>query len=100
MTKQDVLHRIKEQTGIDPPLSRSIVDAFFEVVKEAVSEGETIYIRSFGRFGPKQRARKLGRNISTNTALVIEAHIIPSFKPSAEFVHQVRALKASGSQQE
>jgi hypothetical protein len=39
-------------------------------------------------------------NIRANTALVIEAHIIPRFKPSAEFVHQVRALKASGSQQE
>jgi DNA-binding protein HU-beta len=100
MTKQDVLHRISEQTGLDPQLSRSIVDSFFEVVKEAVSEGETIYIRTFGSFGPKQRARKVGRNISANTALVIEAHAIPSFKPSAEFSHQVRASKASGSQQE
>ena len=100
MTKQDVLRRITQQTGIDPQLSLSIVESFFEVVKEAVSDGETIYIRSFGSFGPKQRARKLGRNISANTALVIEAHIIPRFKPSAEFVHQVRLLKTSGSQQE
>jgi DNA-binding protein HU-beta len=98
MTKQDVLHRISEQTGIDPHLSRSIIDSFFEVIKEAVSEGETIYIRQFGSFGPKQRARKIGRNISANTALVIEAHSIPSFKPSAEFVHQVRSSKANRKQ--
>jgi DNA-binding protein HU-beta len=70
------------------------MESFFEVVKGAVSEGETIYIRTFGSFSPKQRARKIGRNISTNTALVIEAQAIPSFKPSPEFVNQVKASKA------
>jgi DNA-binding protein HU-beta len=95
MTKQDVLRQITQQTGIDPQLNLAIVDSFFEVVKGAVSDGETIYIRQFGSFGPKQRARKIGRNISANTALVIEAHSIPSFKPSAEFVHQVRTSKAN-----
>lgn len=93
MTKQDVLRRITEQTGVDPQLSSTIMEAFFDVIKGAVSEGETIYIRRFGSFGPKQRARKIGRNISANTALVIEAHSIPGFKPSAEFVQQIRSSK-------
>ncbi|SFF19206.1 HU family DNA-binding protein [Spirosoma endophyticum] len=94
MTKQDVLRRVSKQTGIDPQISLSIMESFFEVVKGAVSEGETIYIRRFGSFGLKQRARKIGRNISANTALVIEAHSIPGFKPSAEFINQVRSSKA------
>lgn len=100
MTKQDVLHRINEQTGLNPQLGRSIVGSFFEVVKGAVSEGKTVYVRTFGSFGPKQRARKIGRNINANTAVVIEAHAIPRFKPSAEFTRQVRVSKASGSRQE
>jgi len=79
MTKQNVLRRITEQTGLDPQLSLSVIESFFEVIKEVVSEGETVYIRTFGSFDPKQRARKIGRNISANTALVIEAHSIPSF---------------------
>lgn len=91
MTKQDVLRQITEQTGLDPQLSRSIMEAYFEVVKTAVSQGETVYVRSFGSFGPKQRAAKLARNIAQNTAFRIEAHTIPYFKPSAEFFTQVRA---------
>ena len=91
MRKQDVINQISEQTGLDPQLSRSILEAYFEVVKTAVSQGETLYIRSFGNFGPKQRAAKVGRNINENTALRIEAHTIPHFKPSPEFVDQVRA---------
>jgi DNA-binding protein HU-beta len=91
MTKQNVLRQITEQTGLDPQLIRSIMEAYFEVVKTAVSQGETVYVRSFGSFGPKQRAAKLARNITQNTALRIEAHTIPYFKPSAEFFDQVRA---------
>lgn len=98
MTKQDVLRRVTEQTGLDPQLSSTIVESFLEVVKKSVREGETIYIRKFGSFSPKQRARKLGRNISANTALVIEAHSIPHFKPSAEWVNLVRALKTDPNQ--
>lgn len=91
MTKQDVISQITEQTGLDPQLSRSIIEAYFELVKRAVSQGETVYVRTFGTFGPKQRAAKLARNIAQNTALRIEAHTIPYFKPSAEFFIQVRA---------
>ena len=77
MTKQDLLRRITQKTGLDPELSLTIIEFFFEVVKVTLSEGETIYIRTFGSFSPKLRARKIGRNISANTALVIEAHSIP-----------------------
>jgi DNA-binding protein HU-beta len=93
MTKQDVISQITKQTGLDPQISRSIIEAYFELVKTAVGQGETVYVRSFGSFGPKQRAAKVARNITQNTALRIEAHTIPYFKPSLEFVNQVRAQK-------
>lgn len=95
MRKQDLINQITEQTGLDPQLSRSIMEAYFEVVKTAVSQGETVYVRSFGSFGPKHRAAKVARNITENTALRIEAHTIPYFKPSAEFFNQVRAQTVS-----
>jgi DNA-binding protein HU-beta len=99
MTKQDVLRQITEQTGLDPQIIRSIMEAYFEVVKTAVSQGETVYMRSFGSFGPKQRAARVARNIPQNTALRIEAHRIPYFKPSLEFFDQVRA-QAVGTDEE
>lgn len=94
MTKQDVLHQISEQTGLNSQVSRLILEAYFEVVKAAVSQGETVYIRTFGSFGPKRRAAKVARNITQNTALRVEAHTVPSFKPSPEFFDQVRTQMA------
>lgn len=91
MTKQDVIDQISEQTGLDPLTTRSIIESFFEVVKEALIEGKPIYIRTFGSFILKQRAAKVGRNIPQNTAVTVAAHVIPFFKPGADFINQVRA---------
>jgi DNA-binding protein HU-beta len=95
MTKQDVINRVTKQTGLDPEASRSIIESFIEVVKSALIEGEPIYVRTFGSFILKPRARKVARNISQNTALIVEAHTIPVFKPSAEFTQQVRQRENS-----
>lgn len=91
MTKQDVVNQVSKRTGLDPLTSRSVLECFFEVVKDALTEGEPIYVRQFGSFTLKQRAAKIARNISQNTAVRISAHVIPSFKPSQDFTEQVRA---------
>ena len=85
--------QVSQQTGLDPLISRSIIESFFEVVKSAVTQGDTIYVRKFGSFGPKHRGAKTARNINQNTAMPIEAHTIPYFKPSPELLSQVRLLK-------
>ena len=55
-----------------------------------MAEGENIYVRGFGSFVNKKRAKKIARNISQNTAIVIDEHYVPSFKPSKVFVEQVK----------
>ena len=90
MTKQDVINQISQQTGQDPLTNRTVLESFFEVVKQQLAAGEAIYVRGFGSFVPVQRGVKIARNISQNTAHPIAAHVIPVFKPSAEFKEQVR----------
>ena len=97
MTKQDVFNQISEQTGLDLLTSRSVVESFFEVVKESLIEGEPVYIRTFGSFIVKRRAAKVGRNISQNTAVTIAAHVSPYFRPSIEFTNQVRQQEVASS---
>ncbi len=55
-----------------------------------MEKGESIYVRGFGSFINKRRAKKVARNISKNTAIVIEEHYIPSFKPSKQFVKKIK----------
>lgn len=90
MTKADVITEISEKTGIDKADVQVTVEAFFSVVKNSMSEGENIYVRGFGSFINKKRAQKIARNISKNTAMVIEEHFVPSFKPSKIFVDKIK----------
>lgn len=91
MTKADVIAEIAEKTGIDKADVTTSIEAFFSVVKNSMSNGENIYVRGFGSFVNKKRARKIARNISKNTAIIIDEHYIPSFKPSKVFVEKIKS---------
>ena len=90
MTKADVINEIAEKTGIDKMDVQVTVEAFCSVIKNQMANGENVYIRGFGSFVNKKRAKKIARNISKNTALVVEEHYIPSFKPSKIFVEKIK----------
>ena len=62
MTKADVISKISEQTGIDKNDVSASVEAFFTVVKESMEGGDNIYIRGFGSFINKKRAKKVARS--------------------------------------
>ncbi|CAD5267598.1 MULTISPECIES: HU family DNA-binding protein [unclassified Imperialibacter] len=91
MTKADVINEIAEKTGIDKADVQTSVEAFFTVVKSSMADGSNIYVRGFGSFVNKKRAKKIARNISKNTAIVIEEHYVPSFKPSKVFIEKVKS---------
>jgi DNA-binding protein HU-beta len=90
VTKADVISAISEQTGVDKADVSSTVEAFFTVVKTALESGDAVYVRGFGSFINKRRAKKVARNISKNTSIVIDAHQVPSFKPAKAFVEEVK----------
>jgi DNA-binding protein HU-beta len=90
MTKAEVIAAIAEKTGIDKADVSTTVEAFFDVVKNSMADGNNVYVRGFGSFVNKKRAKKVARNISKNTAIIIDEHFIPSFKPAKVFVEQIK----------
>jgi DNA-binding protein HU-beta len=90
MTKADIVKEISQNTGIEKVTVEKAVEAFMETVKGSLTEGSNVYLRGFGSFILKRRAKKTARNISKNTTLIVPAHFIPYFKPANEFVIQVK----------
>jgi DNA-binding protein HU-beta len=93
VTKAEVISEIAEKTGVDKTDVSSIVEGFVSVIKNSMIEGNNVYVRGFGSFVNKKRARKVARNISKNTAIIIEEHYIPSFKPAKVFVNKIKTSK-------
>ncbi len=90
MTKADIVADIAEETGLERVEALKAVEAFMNSVKASLANGQNVYLRGFGSFVVKERAEKTGRNISKNTAIIIPAHNIPSFKPAKTFVEDVK----------
>jgi DNA-binding protein HU-beta len=101
VTKAEVISEIFEmlektprdeenQVALDKEFIGEVVEAFFKVVQKSMESGENIYVRGFGSFVNKLRAQKVARNISKNTAMTIEAHYVPSFKPAKTFIERIK----------
>jgi DNA-binding protein HU-beta len=90
MRKADLVAAISEKTGVPKVDVLVTLETFFKEVKGSLSEGENVYIRGFGSFIIKKRAKKIGRHIKKNIAIEIPEHYIPAFKPAKVFVEQVK----------
>jgi len=84
MTKADIVNEIAKNTGIEKVAVQKTVEAFMETVKDSMISGSNVYLRGFGSFIVKKRAKKTARNISKNS------HNIPSFKPAKTFISEVK----------
>ena len=91
MTKAEIVNDISKKTGIDKATVLTTVEAFMSSVKCSIENGENVYLRGFGSFILKKRAKKTARNISKNTTIIIPEHNIPAFKPAKTFVNSVKA---------
>jgi DNA-binding protein HU-beta len=90
MTKADIVNRVAEKTGMEKADVQAVVEGMMREVKASMESGDNVYLRGFGSFILKKRAKKTGRNISKNTTLVIPDHYIPAFKPAKTFADTVK----------
>ena len=92
MTKADIINEISMSTGLQNKEVAAVVECFMSTVKDSLLEKkENVYLRGFGSFIIKHRAAKTARNIQKNTTITIDAHDLPSFKPSKSFINAMKA---------
>lgn len=91
MTKADIVNQISKNTGVEKVQVQAIAEAFMDSIKKSLSNKEPVYLRGFGSFIVKTRAKKVARNISKNTTIVIPEHDIPAFKPAKSFQKSIAA---------
>lgn len=91
MRKADLVAMISEKTGVPKVDVLVTLETFFKEVKNSLADGQNVYVRGFGSFIVKKRAKKIGRHIKKNIAIEIPEHYIPAFKPAKIFIDQVKS---------
>ena len=73
MRKADLVTAISEKTGVPKVDVLVTLETFFKEVKSTLSDGENVYVRGFGSFVIKKRAKKVGRHIKQSSATVAKS---------------------------
>ena len=98
MTKADIVADIAVETGLERVEALKAVEAFMNSIKASLSKGENVYLRGFGSFIVKKRAKKTGRIITKNATIIIPEHYIPAFKPAKTFTERVKTAHVKKSE--
>ena len=80
MNKAELVAALAAKTGDTKKASEAAVNAFVDVVTEALKKGEKVQIVGFGSFEVRKRAARKGRNPQTKEEIKIPASKAPVFK--------------------
>lgn len=67
------------------------VTVFTDVIKQTVAKGEKVNLVNFGRFEPRVRKEREGRNPQTDEKMIIPQQTVPTFAAGKEFKELVNA---------
>ncbi|MCZ6680703.1 MAG: HU family DNA-binding protein [Candidatus Poribacteria bacterium] len=81
LTKQDVVGKVAESTGLSKKDAGSALDAVISAVQDALAAGDSVGLIGFGTFEVKTRAAREGRNPQTGDPISIPEKKVPTFKP-------------------
>lgn len=90
MNKTELINAVAEKTELTKKDATSAVDAVFQVITNALSEGEKVQLIGFGNFEVRARAARKGRNPQTGEEIQIPASNVPAFKPGKALKEAVK----------
>ena len=80
MNKSELIAAIAAKTGDTKKDAEATLNAFIDVVTEALVKGDKVQLVGFGSFEVRKRAARKGRNPQTKEEIKIPASKAPVFK--------------------
>ena len=92
MNKEQLIDEIFRSTNsVTKKQTLEVVDAFLQVVKRNVAQGEKVLLVGFGSFFRADRKEKKARNPKTGEEIMIPAMTVPRFSAGKKFKDEVRS---------
>ena len=88
LTKAELAELLFDRIGLNKRESKDIVEAFFELLHEALVKGTEVKLSGFGNFTIRQKASRPGRNPRTGESIPIKARNVVTFHSS----HKLKAI--------
>lgn len=82
ITRVDLSEAIHEKVGLSRNESAELVESVLKHISDALADGQEVKISSFGTFGIRDKAARIGRNPKTKEEAEIPPRRVLSFRPS------------------
>ncbi len=96
LTKAEMAERLFVEVGLNKREAKELVDAYFEVVREALERGEQVKLSGFGNFDLRLKNQRPGRNPKTGEEIPISARRVVTFRPGQKLKLRVEGYAGSG----
>ncbi len=91
MNKTELITKVAEKAEISKKDAESALNAFTNVVADALVDGDKVQIVGFGTFEVAERAARTGRNPKTGETIEIAASKSPKFKAGKALKDAIKA---------
>ena len=90
MNKSELTARVAGRLSLPGSEANRTIDVLFDVIAQALADGETVRVSGFGTFLTHERAARKGRNPRTGEPIAIAASTSPAFKAGKALRDAVR----------
>ena len=91
MNKVELIGAVASKSEISKKNVEKVINAFTNVVADALVDGDKVQLVGFGTFEVVERAERQGRNPATGEAITIAASKSPKFKAGKALKEAVKA---------
>jgi integration host factor subunit alpha len=80
LTRAELAEMLCDRVGLNKQESKEMVEAFFEVMRDALEGGESVKLAGFGSFQLRAKRPRPGRNPKTGVTTLIAARRVVRFR--------------------
>lgn len=93
LTRMDLSEAVFREVGLSRNDSAQLVESVLEHMSDALVQGDSVKISSFGTFSVRSKAARVGRNPKTGEEVPIHPRRVLTFRPS----HLMKDKVAAGN---
>ena len=97
LTKAELSEILFDQVGLNKSEAKEMVEAFFEEIRSALENGDSVKLSGFGNFDLRTKKERPGRNPKTGEDIPIKARRVVTFKPGQKLKSRVENAPGSES---
>ena len=91
LTKADFSEQLLDVVGLDKREAKTMVELFFEEIKDSLEQAKPVKISGFGNFELRDKTSRPGRNPKTREEIPITARRVVTFRSGQKLKARVEA---------